>query len=61
MEHLEHPIDVLIKSEAVLYKRISRMKTGKPRTEALERLNQIKDAIKVLTRSSRAHREDNLL
>jgi len=48
MEHLEHSIDVLLKAESVLYKRISRMKTGKPRTEALERLNQLKEAIKVL-------------
>jgi hypothetical protein len=45
---MEHPIDVLIKAESVLYTRISRMKTGKPRTEALERLHQIKDAIKLL-------------
>lgn len=48
MEHLEHPIDILIKSESVLYKRISRMRTGKPRTFALERLNQIKESIKIL-------------
>lgn len=45
---MEHPIEVLLQSEAVLMKRISRMKTGKPRTEALERLHQIKDAIKLL-------------
>jgi hypothetical protein len=51
MEQLEYPIEVLLQSEAVLYKRISRMKTGKPRTEALERLNQLKDAIKMLQRS----------
>lgn len=48
MEHLEHPIDILIRSEEVLWKRISRMRTGKPRTEALARLHQIKDAIKIL-------------
>lgn len=48
MEHLEHPIDILIKSEEVLWKRISRMRIGKPRTEALGRLHQIKDAIKIL-------------
>jgi len=48
MEHLEHPIEVLLKAEAVLYKRISRMQTGKPRTEALERLNQLKEGIKAL-------------
>jgi hypothetical protein len=45
---MEHALDVLIKAESVLYTRIGRMKTGKPRTEALERLHQIKDAIKHL-------------
>ena len=45
---MEHPIDILLKSEAVLMKRISRMKTGKPRTEAQQRLGQIRDAIKLL-------------
>jgi len=45
---MEHPIDILLKSEAVLMKRISRMKTGKPRSEAQQRLGQIKEAIKLL-------------
>jgi hypothetical protein len=45
---MEHPIDILIKSEAVLMKRISRMKTGKPRSEAQQRLAQIREAIKLL-------------
>lgn len=45
---MEHPIDILLKSEAVLMKRISRMKTGKPRSEAQQRLGQIREAIKFL-------------
>lgn len=50
---IDHPIEVLLKTEAVLMKRISRMQTGKPRTEAQERLNQVKTAIKVLTEYGR--------
>lgn len=45
---MEHPIDILLKSESVLMKRISRMKTGKPRSEAQQRLAQIREAIKLL-------------
>ncbi len=55
---MEHPIDILIKSEAVLMKRISRMKTGKPRSEAQQRLGQIREAIKLLIHTKQ--RVDNL-
>ncbi len=58
---MEHPIDILLKSEAVLMKRISRMKTGKPRTEAQQRLNQIRDAIRLLMYTKRKTDEFNTL
>lgn len=48
---LEYPIEVLRDTEAVLMKRISRMKDGKPRTAAQERLNALRDAIRLLAKT----------
>lgn len=57
---LDYPIQVLRDTEAVLMKRIGRMKDGKPRTAAQDRLNRLRDAIRVLTRTSNDYRDDNL-
>lgn len=57
---LDYPIQVLRDTEAVLMKRISRMKDGKPRTAAQDRLNRLRDAIRVLDRSSKDYMDDTL-
>lgn len=48
---LEYPIEVLRDTEAVLMRRISRMRDGKPRTAAQERLNSLREAIRQLART----------
>lgn len=48
-EVLEHEaIVVLEKAEAVLMKRIREMRDGKPKYAASERLNELRDALKLL-------------
>ena len=48
-EILEHEaIVVLEKAEAVLMKRIREMRDGKPKYAASERLNELRDALKLL-------------
>ena len=49
IEVLEHEaIVVLEKAEAVLMKRIREMRDGKPKYAASERLNELRDALKLL-------------
>lgn len=57
---LDYPIQVLRDTESVLMKRISRMKDGKPKTSAQDRLNRLRDAIKVLSRTSKDYMDDNM-
>lgn len=48
-EVLEHEaIEVLTKAEAVLMKRIKAMRDGKPKYAASERLNQLREALKLV-------------
>lgn len=49
IEVLEHEaIVVLEKAEAVLMKRIREMRDGKPKYAASQRLNELRDALKLL-------------
>ena len=45
---MEHPIEVLIQAEAVLNRRIQRMRPGRPQTAAQQRVNELRRAIRLL-------------
>lgn len=45
---MQEAIDILRHSETVLVKKIKGMKDGKPKYAASEKLNEIRDAIKIL-------------
>lgn len=45
---MQEAIDILRHSETVLVKKIKGMKDGKPKYAAAEKLNELRDAIKVL-------------
>ena len=47
---MQEAIDILRHSESVLVKKIKGMKDGKPKYAAGDRLNEIRDAIKLLKR-----------
>lgn len=55
---LDYPIQVLRDTEAVLMKRIGRMRDGKPRTAAQDRLNCLRDAIRLLTKTTADRQQD---
>jgi len=45
---MQEAIDILRHSETVLVKKIKGMKDGKPKYAAADKLNEIRDAIKIL-------------
>jgi len=51
---MQEAIDILRHSESVLAKKIKGMKDGKPKYAAAERINEIRDAIKLLNNYSKA-------
>ena len=57
----DHALTVLQDAEAVLMKRISRMREGKPRTAAQAKLNSIKRAIGLLSNNAKFGNPDALL